>query len=107
MGRGLCHALTALQREGSSTRHRSLHEGPVICSGLDQGMNNARHLGGDGDGCLASQILVLAVFGNMAAEAITEAVVALADGDLGGQPEGSAQTRIAELRQACLSSTLP
>ena len=46
-------------------------------------MNNTRHLGGDGDGCLAPQILVLAVFGNMPAEAIAQTIVSLADRDLG------------------------
>ena len=69
-GRGRCHALTALQREGSSTWHRRLREGPVICSGLDQRMSNPRHLGGDSEGCLAPQILVLAIFGNMPAETV-------------------------------------
>src|SRR4051812_18022389 len=48
-GRGVHHALTALQSEGSSTWHRPLLEGPVICSGLDEGMNNTRHLGSDDD----------------------------------------------------------
>src|SRR4051794_4590575 len=81
-GRGVPHALTALQSEGSSTWHRPLLEGPVICSGLDEGMNNTRHLGSDGDGCLAPQILVLAIFGNVPTEAIAQAVVALTDRDL-------------------------
>ena len=33
-------------------------------------MNNPRHLGGDGDGCLAPQILVLAVFGDSVIERV-------------------------------------
>ena len=81
----------------SSTWHRSFWEGPVICSGLDQGVNNARHLGGDGDNCLAPQILVLAIFRNMPAEAIAQTIVALTDRHLGGQPKGSAQACVAKL----------
>jgi hypothetical protein len=69
-------------------------------------MNNPRHLGGDGDGCLAPQILVLAVFGNMPAEAIAQTIVALANRDLGGQPKGSTQACVAVLRQACLPAKL-
>ena len=105
-GRGVHHALTALQSGGSSTWHQPLLEGPVVCSGLDQGMNNARHLGSDGDGCLAPQILVLAIFGNVATEAIAQTVIALTDRDLGGQPKGSAQACVAVLRQACLPAKL-
>ena len=66
-------------------------------------MNNPRHLGGDGDGCLAPQILVFAISGNMPAKAIAQAVVALSDRDLGSQP---AQTSVAVLRQAGLPAKL-
>jgi hypothetical protein len=47
-------------------------------------VNDTRHLGGNGDGCLAAQIPVVAIFGNMSAEAIAQTVVALTDRDLGG-----------------------
>jgi len=69
-------------------------------------VNNARHLGGNGDGCLTPQIPALAIFGNMSAEAIAQTVIALTDRDLGGQPKGTAQACIAKLRKACLPAKL-
>ena len=79
------HALTAPTEGGSSTWYRTFKEGPVICSGLDQGMNNAGHFGGNRDRRLAPQIFILPVLSDVPAEAI-----ALTDGDLGSQPEGTA-----------------
>src|SRR3954454_23827841 len=100
-GRGVHHALTALQSEGSSTWHRPLLEGPVICSGLDEGMNNTRHLGSDGDACLAPQTLGLGSAGTVPTEAVARAVAALTERDLGSQPKGSAQAFVAALGEAC------
>ena len=69
-------------------------------------MSNPCDLGGDSDSCLAPQILVLAIFGNMPAETVAQTIVALTDCDLSGQPKGPAQASVAVLRQACLPAKL-
>jgi len=61
----------------------------------------ARHLGCER---LALPVGAVPIRGNGALELGPEAVVPLADGGLGGEPEGSAQPRLAERRQLCLTA---
>ena len=84
---------------GSSAWHRPLDEGPIVGTALDDGVHDARHLGGNGCQRLALEIGIVAISGDVALELGSEAVVALTDGDLGGDPEGAAQPGIAELRK--------
>ncbi|MBB3708652.1 hypothetical protein FHS67_004992 [Aminobacter aminovorans] len=63
--------------------------------------------GGNCGHCLAAQIGIVAISRDIAFEFVTEAVLALADGDLSGDPQGAAQPGIAELRQPGLASILP
>ena len=62
-------------------------------------MNGARHLGGNGSQRLALEIGVVAIPGNVTLVFGPEAIVALADGDVGGHPEGASQSRVAKLRK--------
>lgn len=63
-------------------------------------MGDARHLGGDGGDRLAAEVLVVGILGDVAAEG----VLALPDRHLGGEPEGSSQASVAELRQPRLAA---
>ena len=103
-GRGC--ALTAPAERGSPAWHRPFEEGPIIGTGFDDGMRGARHLGGNGSQRLALEIGVVAIPGDVALVLGSEAVIALADGDLGGNPEGASQSSIAELRQPGLTAKL-
>ena len=62
-------------------------------------MRHPRHLGGERGHRLATAISIVRVTGNIAAELVAKAVVALARGDLRRHPERSAQPGIAVLRQ--------
>ena len=46
---------------GSPTWYRTLDEGPVVATGLDDGVHHARHLGGDRGQRLAPQVGVVPV----------------------------------------------
>jgi hypothetical protein len=62
-------------------------------------VSDAGHFGGNRGQGLATEILVVAILGDMTPEVIAETVLALMDGHLGRQPEGPAQAGIAVLRQ--------
>ena len=83
-------ALTAQQRGVLPSGVRPFDERTVLGSRLDDGVRDARHLGGECSHRLAAAIRVVAVAGNIAAKLVAETVVALADGDLGRHPEGAA-----------------
>ncbi len=85
-------------REGFFHLDPSFEEGPVVGTSLDEGVSDARHLGGDGGKRLAPEILIVAILGDMALELVAEAVIPLADCDLSGHPKRSTQAGIAELR---------
>jgi hypothetical protein len=65
-------ALTAASERGPSTWHRPLIERPIVSSGADDCMRDARHLGGDGGDRLAAEMLVVGILGNVAAIARLE-----------------------------------
>lgn len=69
-------------------------------------MRRARHLGGNGSERLAPEIRVVAIPRDVALVFGPEAVVALTNGNLGGDPEGAPQSRIAEFRQLRLAAEL-
>lgn len=69
-------------------------------------MQDARHPGGNSGHRLAAQIGIIAIPRDVAFEFMTEAVLALADGDLSGDPQGAAQPSIAELGKAGLATIL-
>ena len=69
-------------------------------------MGGSRHLGGNGCERLAPQIRIGPVAGNVALKFVSEAVIALPDCDLSGEPEGAPQTRIAELGDLGLATEL-
>ena len=99
-------ALTALTDRGSSTWHPPLNEGPVVGIAFDDGVDDTRHLGGNSGHRLAAQIGIVAISRDVAFELVPESVLALTDGDLSGEPQGAAQSRIAELGKAGLASIL-
>ena len=82
---------------GSPTWYRPLDEGSVIDTGLDDGVNNAGHLGGDRSQRLAPQIGIVPVSGDIALELVTEAVLALSNRDLAGDPKRAPEPGIAPL----------
>ena len=67
----------------------ALEEGSIIGTGLDDGMDGARHLGGNGSQRLALEIGVVAIPGNVALVFGSEAIVTLPDGHVGGHPKGA------------------
>ena len=69
-------------------------------------MRCARHLGGNGCERLALEIGVVAIPRDIALVLGAKAIVALANGNLGGNPESTPQTGIAILRELCLTSEL-
>ncbi len=75
-------ALTALSERGSSTWNRPLNEGPVIVTAFNDRVHNTSHLCGDGCERLAAQVRIMPVPGHIAIELVTEAVLALTNGDL-------------------------
>lgn len=83
-------ALTAQQRGVLPSGVRPLEERTVLGSRFDDGMRDARHLGGECSHRLAAAIRVIAMASYIAAKLVAEAVVALANGDLRGHPEGAA-----------------
>ncbi len=95
-GRGC--ALTALAERGSPAWHRPFEEGPIVSTAFDDRMRSARHLGGNGCERLALEIGIVAISRDVALVFGSKAVVGLADSNLGGDPEGAAQSSIAELR---------
>src|SRR5262245_35590128 len=97
-------ALTAASERGPSTWHRPLIERPIVGSGADDGVRDARHLGGDGSNRLAAEMLVAGLLGDVAAVARPEGVLALADRYLCCQPEGTSQASVAELGQPRLAA---
>ena len=99
-------ALTALAERGSSTWHPPFDEGPVVGTAFDDRVYDTRHLGGNGGHCLAAQIGIVPILGDIAFELVTEAVLPLADGDLSGDPKSAAQAGIAELGKSRLAAIL-
>ena len=99
-------ALTALTDRGPSTWYPPLEEGPVVGTAFDDGVHDAGHLGGNCSHRLAAQIGIVAILRDVAFELMTEAVLPLADGDLSGDPQGAAQTSVAEFGKAGLASIL-
>ncbi len=69
-------------------------------------MRAARHLGANCCQRLALQIGIVTISCDIALILGTEAVVALSDGDLGGDPKDAPKTCIAELRELRLAAKL-
>ena len=69
-------------------------------------MNDASHFGGNCGQRLSAQIRTVAVSGNVALELVAEAIVALSNGDLSGNPQAAPQTRVSKLRKPRLSAIL-
>jgi hypothetical protein len=67
---------------------------------------DTRYLGGNGCECLAPEIGIVAILGDVALEFVTEAVLLLPDRNLAGDPKGAAKAGISELRQSGLASVL-
>ena len=63
----MTRALTALTERSPSTWHRLFEERPVVGSGADDRMSDARHLGGDRGERLAPEMLVLGILGDISA----------------------------------------
>ncbi|MEY2759889.1 MAG: hypothetical protein RIR33_3667 [Pseudomonadota bacterium] len=77
-------ASTALTERGPSTRRRPFEEGPVLVAAFDDGVNHARHLGGNGGERLALEIGVVSILRDVALALFSKAVLLLANGDLSG-----------------------
>ena len=97
----------ALSERGSPAWHRPLEDGAVVDAAFDDGVRGARHLGSDRRERLAAEIGIVPIARDVALELGSEAVVALADRDLPGHPQGPAQARVAELGELGLASALP
>lgn len=78
---GTRSALTAQQKGGLPSGVDPFNERTVLGSRLDDGVYNARHLGGECDHRFAAGIRIITVAGDIAPELITEAIVPLTDGD--------------------------
>jgi hypothetical protein len=63
-------------------------------------VNDTSHLGGNCSECLATEIRAVAIPGDVTFELVAEAVLALTDGNLTGNPEAPSQASIAELGEA-------
>jgi hypothetical protein len=85
----------------------SLDERPVMCSRLDDGMRDARHLGSERRHGLAAAIDVARTVGDVSAELVAEAVVALACCGLRCHSERTAQARVAVLRHLVRPRKVP
>src|SRR6185312_9607408 len=72
--------------------------------GLDQGIDDARHFGGDGGACLAPEVCIDRGAGRVAAEFLAEGVLSHARGRQGGLPKRTPQTGVAALGQAFAST---
>jgi hypothetical protein len=81
----------------SSTWYPPFDEGPVIGTAFDDRVYDASHLGGNSGERLASEIRIVPIFGDVALEFVPKSVLPLADRDLSGDPERSAQASITEL----------
>jgi len=90
-------ALTAQQRGVLPSGVRPFDERKVLGSRLDDGMRDARHLGGERGHRLATAIRIVGMPGDIAPHLIAEAVVALTDRDLRRHPECAPQPGIAIL----------
>ena len=88
-------ALTAQQRGVLPSGVRPFDERAVLGSRLDDGVHDARHLGGESGHRLAAAIGVVGMAIDIAGELVTEAVVGLSDRDLRCHPEGTSQPGIA------------
>jgi hypothetical protein len=69
-------------------------------------VNDTSHLGGNCSECLATEIRAVAIPGDVTFELVAEAVLALTDGNLTGNPEAPSQASIAELGEPGLSAVL-
>lgn len=69
-------------------------------------MDDGRHLGGNCGNSIAAQIGIVAISRDVAFELVPEAVLALADGNLPGDPQGATQPGIAKLRKPGLAAIL-
>jgi hypothetical protein len=69
-------------------------------------VDDTRHLGGNSGHRLAAQIGIVAISRDVAFDLVPESVLALTDGNLSGDPQSAAQSRIAELGKAGLASIL-
>ena len=97
-------ASTALPERGPSTRRRLFEEGAVLFPAFDDGVNYARHLGGNCGERLALEIGIASISGDVALILFSKAVLLLTNGDLRGHPERAAQPGVSELRKLCLSA---
>jgi len=95
---------TAPTERGSPAWHCPLDAGAVVDAGLDEGVRDARHLGGDGRERLATEIGTGLIPRDVTLERIAEAVVSLAAGNLPRDLEGSPQAGVSELREAGLAA---
>src|SRR5579875_3605072 len=94
--RGPC-GLNGPHRIGSSTWSRHFMEAAVFGSGLDDPIDDARHLGCHGHIGHALAVGAGGVFPEISLELVTKTVLGLADGDRGRQPEGTTQSRVTVL----------
>ena len=92
---------------GSPTWYRPLDEGPVVGTGLDDGVHHARHLGGDRGQRLAPQVGIVPVAGDVALELVAEAVLPLPDGHLPSQPKRTPEPGVAVLRRLVWPRKVP
>ena len=81
---------------GPSTWYPPLDEGPVIGTTFDDGVDDTRHLGGNCGHRLAAQVGAVAIPCDITLELVPESILALADGDLSGNPQCTTQSRVPE-----------
>ncbi len=82
----------------------SFEEGAVICLGLDDRMCGACDRCGNGSECLALQVRIAVISGDVSFILVAEAVLALPNGDLSRHPECPSQPGISKLGEFGLSS---
>ena len=90
----ICRLAVALSRHSREGWLRSgvrpIKERTVLGFRFDDGTRNVYHFGSECGHHLAAAIRVIALASCLAAKLVAEAVVALANGDLRGHPEGAA-----------------
>lgn len=91
-------------RVGSSAWLSPSVERSIIGIALDKGVCHPGHLGGHGGQCLAPQISVEWIFGDVAHELLSEVVLTLAYGHLAGHPERASKSRVTILGELALTT---
>ena len=91
-------------REGSSAWLSPSVERSIIGIALDERMCHSGHLGGHGGQCLAPQIPVKRIAGDVTRELLAKIILALTHGNLAGHPEGAAKPCVTVLRKFAMTS---